>query len=279
MIGLLMRSAAVALALSCVVHPALAEVKPRSGPQDGRIRYVTYSANDVIVIEASYGASTMIMFQEDEQIETLGAGDALAWSIEPNKKGNVLFVKPIEKDTIANLNVLTNKRSYVLLLRAGFRPVANQIYKVSFRYPEDEANQAMMAEAIERASQPNRANFNAANANSAYGYKGSSVNKPIAIFDDGVKTFFRFRKGGEVPGIFIVDEDRNESLVNFRREGEYIVVDKVNFQWTLRNGQEITCVFNLRDNDVYEPTGFENNAPRPLAKKKPILTSSNGDGR
>jgi type IV secretion system protein VirB9 len=34
-------------------------------------------------------------------------------------------------------------------------------------------------------------------------------------------------------------------LINYRREGEIIVVDKVAAQWTLRNGDEATCVFNL----------------------------------
>ena len=34
--------------------------------------------------------------------------------------------------------------------------------------------------------------------------------------------------------------------VNFRREGDFLVVDKVAHQWTLRNGDQATCVFNLR---------------------------------
>ena len=39
--------------------------------------------------------------------------------------------------------------------------------------------------------------------------------------------------------------DGDETLINYRREGEFIVVDKVAAQWTLRNGDEATCVFNL----------------------------------
>lgn len=268
MIGCL-RVCVAAMAVAMLASgPAAAELLPKAGPNDSRIRFVTYSDNEVIVINASYGASTMVMFQEDEKIETLSAGDMLAWNIETNNRGNVLFVKPIEKDTQANLNVLTNKRSYVLLLKADFRPLKNQTYKVSFRYPDDEYDASLLAEAKERASQPNRQNFNAANANSAYGYKGSSANKPLAIFDDGVKTFFKFRSDSEVPAIYVLDAERNEALINFRREGQYIVVDKVAAQWTLRNGIDITCVFNLRDNNVYEPTGFENDAPRKVGAKK-----------
>ena len=76
----------------------------------------------------------------------------MAWRIEPNKKGNVLFVKPVEKEAHANLNVLTNKRSYVFILKGEFRPVAQQVYSIVFRYPDEEGdNAAMLAQARERA--------------------------------------------------------------------------------------------------------------------------------
>ena len=88
----------------------------------------------------------------------------------------------------------------------------------------------------------------------------TSANKPVAVFDDGTKTWFRFE--GETPAIYIVDADRNESLVNFRTEGPYVVVDKVSPQWTLRNGQESTCIFNRRLTNVHEPNGLEPYAPQ-----------------
>jgi type IV secretion system protein VirB9 len=256
---------AVAFAL-----PAAAELSPRAGPRDSRIRYVWYHKDEVVSVQASYGASTMITFAEDERIETLGAGDALAWRIEPNKKGNVLFVKPVEKEAHANLNVLTNKRSYVFILKGEFRPVAQQVYSIVFRYPDEEGdNAAMMAQARERAAQPNLRNLRAENVNSAYGYKGASANKPLVIFDDGVKTFFRFDPARETPAIYVVDAERNESLINFRREGEYLVVDRVNYQWTLRNGADATCIFNMRLNNLNEPTGLEPHAPQRIGGPKP----------
>ena len=260
------RTLLAAVLLGVTVFPASAEIAPRSGPLDKRIRYVTYHKDDVIRVDASYGASTMIVFQEDEKIETLGAGDAMAWKVEPNKKGNILFVKPVEKNAAANLNVITTKRQYVFLLTADFRPVEKQVFKIVFRYPEDEADARLMAEAKERAAAPNLRTLDVANANSAYGYKGSSSNRPLTIFDDGKKTFFRFE--GEVPAIYIVDALRNESLVNFRREAEYIVVDKVSFQWTLRNGDEATCIFNLRTGNIVEPTGLEPHRPKPLTSSR-----------
>jgi len=68
--------------------------------------------------------------------------------------------------------------------------------------------------------------------------------RPVSVADDGVKTFFEF--SGEIPGIFAVKPDGSETLVNYRREASYIVVDKVSRQWTLRSGSVVTCVFNMK---------------------------------
>jgi type IV secretion system protein VirB9 len=253
----MMRIFALALLTSCfLATTAIAEEAPSPGPLDNRIRYVEYKPDEVVRVDASYGASTMVVFGKDEKIETIAAGDPLAWKVEPNKQGNVLFLKPVEKRANANLNVITNKHQYVFLLTSAVLPTKRQTYKIVFRYPDENGeNNALLEEAKERAAKPNLANLDVANTNSEYGYKGSSLLKPVVAFDDGKKTFFRFQ--GEVPAIYSVDSNRNESLVNFRREGDFFVVDKVNFQWTLRNGVEQACVFNLRMGNVKRPDGFD----------------------
>ncbi|MGO7719114.1 TrbG/VirB9 family P-type conjugative transfer protein, partial [Rhizobium johnstonii] len=77
------------------------------------------------------------------------------------------------------------------------------------------------------------------------GFKGSDAAKPLWVFDDGLKTFRKFT--GDIPAIFIVDRKSRESLVNYRREADYIVIDTVSRQWSLRYGTEDeTCLFNLR---------------------------------
>jgi type IV secretion system protein VirB9 len=239
---------------------ALAEANPRPGRLDSRIRNLAYDKDNVTAIDATYGTSTMIELQPDEKIETLALGDSIAWKVEPNRKGDIIFVKPVEKNAQSNLNVVTDKRIYSFFLRSNTRPPSAQIYEVRFRFPDDEASAKLMAEAKERAANPNLKDLDIANANSDYSYKGSSANKPVAVFDDGTKTWFRFE--GEVPAIYIVDADRNESLVNYRTEGPYVVVDKVSPQWTLRNGQESTCIFNRRLTNVHQPNGLEPYAPQ-----------------
>lgn len=254
------RCVALSLLLALPAGSALAEATPRPGHLDPRVRDVIYNKDNVTAIDATYGTSTMIELQMDEKIETLALGDSIAWKVEPNRKGNIIFVKPIEKNAQSNLNVVTDKRIYSFLLRSNTRPPSAQIYEVRFRFPDDEASARLLTEAKERAANPTLKSLNIANANSDYGYKGSSANKPVAVFDDGVKTWFRFE--GETPAIYIVDADRNESLVNYRTEGPYVVVDKVSLQWTLRNGQESTCIFNRRLTNVHEPNGLEPYAPQ-----------------
>jgi len=254
------RCVALSLLLLFPAGSAFAEATPRPGHLDPRVRDVIYNKDNVTAVDATYGTSTMIELQPDEKIETLALGDSVAWKVEPNRKGNIIFVKPIEKNAQSNLNVVTDKRIYSFILRSNTRAPSLQIYEVRFRFPDDEASARLMTEAKERAANPNLKDLNIANANSDYGYKGSSANKPAAVFDDGTKTWFRFE--GEVPAIYIVDADRNESLVNYRTEGPYVVVDKVSPQWTLRNGQESTCIFNRRLTNVHEPNGLEPYAPQ-----------------
>ena len=264
--------AALATAALLTLPRAYAEVVPHAGPIDHRIRYVTYNRNDVVQVDASYGASTMITFDKDEKIETLALGDALAWKVEPNHAGNVLFVKPVDKHASDNLNVITNKHTYIFVLVSAFRPVRDQTFNVIFRYPDEIAKAALdkryLAKAQRMAAEPNLQNLDAANVNSDYGVKGSSVNQPLAVFDDGKKTWFRF--AGSVPAIFAVDTHRNESLVNWHKEGEYIIVDRVNFQWTLRNGPDVTCLFNLRRNNLNEPLGLSLDAPQRIGTGSPV---------
>jgi type IV secretion system protein VirB9 len=244
-----------------------AEVMPAPGRADPRIRNVTYNKDNVTAIDATYGTSTMIELQADEKIETLALGDSMAWKVEPNRKGDIIFLKPIEKNAQSNLNVVTDKRIYSFILRSNTRPANGQLYSVRFRFPDDDANGKLLAAAKERAANPNLRDLNIANANSDYGYKGSSTNKPVTVFDDGTKTWFRFE--GETPAIYIVDAERNESLVNFRSEGPFVVVDKVSPQWTLRNGKESTCVFNRRLTNVHEPNGLEAYAPQRIGAPSP----------
>jgi len=235
--------------------PALAEQAPRAVIQDSRIRTVPFQRDNVVVVQGALGVSTMVAFGDDERIETVAIGDSVGWQAVPDQSKRFLFIKPLEPHAVTNMNVVTRRRIYNFLLRA-VDSRASVVFKVRFTYPDVEDDQRLLALAKAKAAMPNyRALMSRPGTNFDYSYKGQVTAKPDFVFDDGIKTYFRF--GGEVPAIFLVKPDRSETLVNYRREGEIIVVDKVAGQFTMRKGDETACVFNLRAETALPPVARE----------------------
>lgn len=274
------RSLALVALLALSASPAWAEAEPLPGRADPRIRTIVYNENNVVGVDATYGTSVMLILGEGEHIETITLGDSVAWKVEPNKRGNIVFLKPVAPHAATNMNIVSDRRTYVFALRSNAASVRGQVYTIKFRYPGEDRDAKLEEEAARLINDPNRKAFNVKHANTDYGYKGSDALKPVAVFDDGKKTWFQFQGeesqgspdakhpgvaiGGEVPAIFIVDQDRNESLQNFRREGKFLVVDKISRQWTLRSGNVSTCVFNLRPS-APDPTGMEAYGPQRMS--------------
>ena len=242
--------AGVLLAASLTV-PVLAAQTPKGGSLDERVTTVTYQENNVVKVFATYGISTMIIFDEDEKFETISLGDTESWQVVPAEKGNILFVKPIAENVTTNMNIVTTKRIYYLELHDFAPEEGKKVFGIRFLYPDKNLNAALRKEAEHRAAYPNIAQIDKANVNIDYSFSGDAKLKPSMVFDDGRKTFFRF--DGRVPAIFAVNPDFSETLKNFRREGEYIVVDGVATQFTLRDGNQWTCIFNLRKPDFGAP--------------------------
>jgi type IV secretion system protein VirB9 len=241
------RSLLIALLVAGSSTSAHAAQTPKGGSLDSRVTSVTYQENNVVQVFATYGISTMIIFDEDEKFETISLGDTESWQVVPAEKGNILFVKPIAKNVATNMNVVTDKRIYYLELHDFAPQAGRKVFGIRFHYPEKNLNAALRKEAEQRAAWPNISDIDKANVNIDYSFSGDARLKPLMVFDDGSKTFFKFDR--RVPAIFTVTSDFSETLKNFRREGEYIVVDGTATQFTLRDGDQWICIFNLRKPD------------------------------
>lgn len=277
-----------ALLLFSVPLIASAERQPEPGAADARVRHVTYDPRDVVDVLGHYGYQTLIQFADYEQIENISIGDSLAWQVVPNERGNLLFLKPIERDAETNLTIVTSapttengtglsQRVYVFSLRADSADHHDSdkfTWTVRFHYPEDEralinlrdhqqalANGATLGESLE----PTDWNFN-------YSFSGSRQQVPVKIFDNGTFTYFEFDQRTDTPAIFLVDANQNESLVNGVRQGKYVVVHRIGQQFTLRNGDVVTCIFN----DSYDgnPT-LDQGSPSERVSST-IVTSASG---
>lgn len=232
------------LLLALAPLSAYALQEPRPIATDSRIRTVRYSPNEVYQFIGHYGFQSAIEFETDEKIQTVSIGDSIAWMVNPS--GNRLFLKPIDQNALTNMTVITDKRSYLFELHAEETQDIrsdSMIFVMRFIYPGSDTATIDVAQFepmpdIEK--EPEKFNF-------AYTIRGSSVIEPIRIFDDGMFTFFEFRdKNADVPAFFRVDSAGNEELINFRKRGNYIVVERVTSRFTLRRGPDILCVYNER---------------------------------
>ena len=219
---------------------AVREAKPTA--IDSRIRIMVYNPNDVFKYTGYYGYQASIEFSKDETIDTISMGDTTAWQVVPS--GYRIFIKPIDNEATTNMTVITNKRTYFFEMHAEEPMAINDpdiIFNLKFLYPEEGENSAVQHFASN--SEPDLAELD--NYNFNYTISGSDLIAPLKIFDDGEFTYFEFKdKNAEIPAFFMVDSNAEESIVNYRVAGRYIVIERVTSQFTLRLGKDITCVFN-----------------------------------
>ncbi|MFW0776837.1 MAG: P-type conjugative transfer protein VirB9 [Rickettsiales bacterium] len=211
---------------------------------DHRVRTIMYQPDQVYRFTGHYRYQSSIEFAEGEEIQTISMGDSTAWMLNPS--GNLLFLKPIDQDATTNMTLITNMRTYLFELHARATDnIAddNMVFVMRFLYPDDQGS-GIISQYLDSVPNPDlpenrsRYNFN-------YTISGTDFAAPIRIFDDGEFTYFEFEDiNADVPAFYWVDDLGNESLVNYRTRGDYIVIERVVKRFTLRHGPAIICVFN-----------------------------------
>ncbi len=241
------------LLISLASH-AFAVSIPRSLPQDKRIKAVAYEPSNVVSVRGSTFNTTQILFNKNEVIETIESGDPGAWTTDVQTHlPYMLFIKPTIAGSKTNMMVVTNQHTYYFQLQSvsdkqvGTR---NVTYAIHFIYPEAikakqlaklHHHQQQQKGKLTISSDPSKYHWN-------YQFSGDKRLVPLHVFDDGQFTYFQLRPGQVIPAIFAVDNaNGKESVVNFRREGGYLVVQQIAPQFTLRHGQaQVTSIFNQR---------------------------------
>jgi type IV secretion system protein VirB9 len=246
------RSAILAIALALALAPAaFAAQSPQPGAADPRIRTVAYDPDQVVELRGVFDYQLMLEFAPGERIENVSIGDGLAWQITPNKRADLLFLKPIDAAGPTNMTVVTDRRRYAFRLSArsaqGLKAEAIA-YVVRFLYPAPPAQE----KAQPPAAPPERKNL-------ADTYTGSKAVLPSQVFDDGTFTYFRWPEAVGTPALFVQATDGAESLVNFGVRNGYLVVEQVAPRFVLRNGTEVATLIN----DAWRPPDPEPDSPKP----------------
>lgn len=234
----------VPLAL-CVAGPAFAA--------DTRLVTHPYNENEVVRVEGRLGVQATIAFGDGELIENVAVGDAGSWQITPNKRADVLFIKPLAASARTNMTVLTDKRTYFFDLVAA--PAARAVYLLRFAYADAKpakgaasAGPAPLSEAESAvlSGDPQAAPVDPAALNFAWRKAGAAQLLPLRIYDDGVATYLQLAERQTAPAILMRNEKGEEGPVNFAVRGDTLVIDGVPPVLVLRSGKASATLHNLR---------------------------------
>lgn len=247
------------LSLLVVGSVALAEQTPRGMLTDQRIKVVPFRTNEVVPINGTTFTSTQIVFSQLEQIVDITGGDAAAWTTNVDKGlPNTLNIKPTVFGSNTNLTVVTRdhegqRKNYYfhLMSNTSLEDKINTTYAVHFTYPEDERRRLQAKLAYEREQQASLVNQHKTpkDYNWDFSFSGDRRIMPLHVYDDGKFTYLQLREEQDIPAIFAVDNQKGEeAVVNFRREGNILIILQRPPQLTLRAGKY--CVASIFNNQV-----------------------------
>jgi type IV secretion system protein VirB9 len=228
------------------------------GPSKGdpRVRYAEYDPDEVYTIFSKIGVPTTILFEADEKILDMPAGETEAWSLGTLKSGNGLTFKPKVTLPDSVIQVITNKRTYNFDVALATKP-KGYFMIVRFRYPA--VQQAADRAAKERADVDKLLAAENPAANRRYSVSGSSEIAPVEAWDDGSTTYLRFSARQGLPAVYSERGDGGDALQqieNARVNGDRVEIPGVHRKLVLQtdNGRRVACVYN---------DGYSQAAPRP----------------
>jgi type IV secretion system protein VirB9 len=228
------------------IHQVYSAQLPRFLGTEKKFRSYVFNPNELYRYFGHYTYQGFIEFEGGETINTISMGNPTLWLVET--LDNRLFLKPVGEDNSeTNMTVLTNKRVYhfeLVAKEATGLADKDLIFVVKFSYPDDKDKNILEFAKAPPSDEPDLRDLSIYNFN--YQYTGEKNIAPTKVFDDGTFTYLEFaNKNTEAPAIYSVDSEGYESVVNYRIAGKYMIIEKVAPQYTLRNGNDIICVYNM----------------------------------
>ena len=209
---------------------AAARVEPRREGYYNAIQIYPWSEGALYQVYTSPGQITDIALEPGESLTGAGpiaAGDTARWIIGDTESGSGItrrvhvLVKPTRPDITTNLVITTDRRIYMLELRAGANPY---MPAVAWAYPQPPASQrqAIPATPVIPAT---------AARNYRYALSGDNPPwRPVAVYDDGRRVYVVFPRGivqGEMPPLFVIGSEGELQIANSRIYQNILIVDRL----------------------------------------------------
>jgi type IV secretion system protein TrbG len=218
-----------------------ARVEPRKKGYFNAAQVYAYSPGALYQVYAAPGQITDIALEEGEQLTGSGpvaAGDTVRWVVGDTESGSAdtrrvhILVKPTRASIETNLVVNTDRRTYLIELRAREKPY---MPSVAWYYPEERSGRVRSVPLTPVLPDPRQRRFR-------YAIEGDSPPwRPLTAYDDGRKVYIEFPQGivqGEMPPLFVIGHDGKTEIVNYRAYGNVLIVDRLFAAAELRLGGE-----------------------------------------
>ena len=211
---------------------AAARVEPRREGYYNAIQIYPWSEGALYQVYAAPGQITNIALEPGESLTGTGpiaAGDTTRWIIGDTESGSGanrrvhILVKPTREDISTNLVITTDRRVYMIELRAR-----ESLYmpSVAWAYPAPPPGSRVNTPAAPTIPAEAARNYR-------YGLqvRGDSPPwRPVSVFDDGRRVYVVFPRGivqGEMPPLFVLGADGEPQIVNSRIHQNVLIVDRL----------------------------------------------------
>ncbi len=200
---------------------ARASVTPGPGPKDPRIQAIDYDPDEVVTLRVALGYALSVEFSPDERIENVALGNSAVWQAVTNHRADHLFIKPMQGATNTNLSVVTDTREYNFDLIPILAPDASTPISLRFLYP------ASLGQPVSRDT-----------PEASFRFTGAASIRPASMYDNGSATFVEWRDDGQIPAVFMINDQGKEVLINGAvRDGKY-VIDLIADRFVFRLGNQ-----------------------------------------
>ena len=203
-----------------------------------------YSPNQLYKVYCRVGYLTDIALKDGETITFVGGGDTAAWMLDTSTVGTTphLYVKPISKDVNTNIVVNTTEHTYQLILNSSdwYNPMVRWNYGI-----ENNINMKKQKKKDEKIIIGETNAYSVDKLNFEYTVSGNQSWKPVMVFDDGQKTYIKFKKlKSTMPVLFIREKNKKSvSMVNYKVKDDCYIVDKLFDEAQLRmNDKDIVTI-------------------------------------
>lgn len=220
-----------------------------------------YAEDNVYEIYTKADFITTIKLEADEDILYIVGGNTEAFLIDQTRGGkdgsSLVYIKPLFEDLDTNIVITTDKRVYFFYVKTS-KTIFNSMVRFQYPYEREivayaneialnKLNNPAPVEIKKNETLPNISIIGNEKIDLKYNIKSNNAIAPDLVYNNGLKTYVRLKKGiQEMPILEVIGANGKVETVNMRvdeRDGyKFFIVDKIVNKGQLKLGNE-TAVF------------------------------------